>query len=272
MKLDMEYKAVILTTIELLLTFGYSYAQNLKVFKMREKTQSQLIQKYFKNNSEIGLTSRTPISAMSVSGKVKLNNGSSLARIVLEDEDGNDFLVFETSSVFTNLRETEFSDVCDETNLLGNVKPLKIKIVLRDAELYLESIGTSNAFSQRTFERKRIVENVANVRLKVKIHAINERNKENGELWVAGPPLSKLSYADKKKLAGSEGDDFDTQGYEYHASGIFVMKSEEDNNGHILAKATSNYISDFDWRDRHKTKWITPIKHQGFKDKTEGNY
>lgn len=56
---------------------------------MWEKTQSQLIQKYFKNNSEIGLTSRTPISAMSVSGKVKLNNGSSLARIVLEDEGDN---------------------------------------------------------------------------------------------------------------------------------------------------------------------------------------
>ena len=30
-----------------------------------------------------------PISAMSVSGKIKLNNGSSLARIVLEDEGGN---------------------------------------------------------------------------------------------------------------------------------------------------------------------------------------
>lgn len=268
----MKHRTVISTTIGLLLlTFSYSYTQNLEVFKMREKTQSQLIQKYFKNNSEIGLTSRTPISAMSVSGRVKLNNGSSLARIVLEDEDGNDFLVFETSSVFTNLREIEFSDVCDETNLLDNVKPLKIKIVLRDAELYLESIGTSNAFSQRTFERKRIAENVANVRLKAKIHAINERNKENGELWVADEtPLSKLSYADKKKLAGSEGDDFDTQGYEYYASGIFVMKSEEDNNGHILAKATSNYISDFDWRDRHKTNWITPIKHQGFKDKKTG--
>ena len=187
----MDHRTVILTTIGLLLlTFSHPCTQNLKVFKTREKTQSQLIQKYFKNNSEIGLTSRAPISAMSVSGKVKLNNGSSSAHNVLEDEDGNDFLVFETSLVFTNLREIEFSDVCDETNLLGNVKPLKIKIVLRDAELYLKSIGTSNAFSQRTFERKRIVENVANVRLKAKIHAINERNKENGELWVAGaPPL-----------------------------------------------------------------------------------
>ena len=56
---------------------------------MWEKTQSQLIQKYFKNNSEIRLTSRTPISAMSVSEKAKLNNGYSLARIVLEDEGGN---------------------------------------------------------------------------------------------------------------------------------------------------------------------------------------
>ena len=144
----MKYRTVILTTIGLLLlTCSYSYTQNLEVFKMREKTQSQLMQKYFKNNSEIGLTSRTPISAMSVSGKVKLNNGSSLARIVLEDEDGNDFLVFETSSIFTNLREIEFSDVCDETNLLDNVKPLKIKIVLRDAELYLESRDIKCFFS-----------------------------------------------------------------------------------------------------------------------------
>ena len=86
----MKHRTVILTTIGLLLLiFIYSYTQNLEVFKMREKTQSQLIQKYFKNNSEIGLTSRTPISAMSVSGKVKLNNGFSLARIVLEDEGGN---------------------------------------------------------------------------------------------------------------------------------------------------------------------------------------
>ena len=86
----MKHRTVILTTIGLLLlAFSYSYTQNLEVFKMWEKTQSQLIQKYFKNNSETGLTSRTPISAMSVSGKVKLNNGSSLAHIVLEDEGGN---------------------------------------------------------------------------------------------------------------------------------------------------------------------------------------
>jgi len=126
----MERRTAILMSIGLLLLVcSYSHAQDLEVFKMRGKTQSQLTQKYFKNNGEIGLTSRTPISAMSVSGKVKLNNGSSLARIILEDEDGNDFLVFETSPVFTNLREIEFSDVCDETNLLDNVKPLKIKIV-----------------------------------------------------------------------------------------------------------------------------------------------
>lgn len=86
----MKHRTVILTTIGLLLlAFSYSYTQNLEVFKMWEKTQSQLIQKYFRNNSEIGLTSRTSISAMSVSGKVELNNGSSLARIVLEDEGGN---------------------------------------------------------------------------------------------------------------------------------------------------------------------------------------
>ena len=80
---------ILMTIGLLLLIFIYSYTQNLEVFKMWEKTQSQLIQKYFKNNSEIGLTSRTPISAISVSGKVKLNNGSRLARIVLEDEGGN---------------------------------------------------------------------------------------------------------------------------------------------------------------------------------------
>ena len=51
----MEHRTVILTTIGLLLLiFIYSYTQNLEVFKMREKTQSQLIQKYFKNNGEIG--------------------------------------------------------------------------------------------------------------------------------------------------------------------------------------------------------------------------
>ena len=137
--------------------------------------------------------------------------------------------------------------------------------------MYLESIGTSNAFSQRTFERKRVTENVANVRLKAKIHAINERNKENGELWVAGEtPLSKLSYADKKKLAGSESDDFDTQGYEYYTSGIFVMRSKEPDGCGISAKATSNYISDFDWRDRHGINWNTSLKHQGLKDPKTG--
>ena len=70
-------------------------------------------------------------------------------------------------------------------------------------------------------------------------------------------------------MTGSEGDDFDTQGYEYHASGIFVMKSEEDNNGHILAKATSNiYI--YIYQTLIGEMDINPIKHQGFKDKKTG--
>ena len=267
----MKHKIKILIICGLtLLLYSHSQAQNLETFKMRRKMENvQNVRHYYKSNGEIALNNIS-ISGLSVSGKVKFKDESGLLRIILEDEKGNEFLVFESSPILTNSDEFAFDSVSDETALLYDVNASKIKVVLKNAEVYIESIGTSSMQVLQAFNmsslKKEIVQ-AADIRLKAKIRAINEYNHKNGELWVAGEtPLSKLSYADKKKLMRTSGDDFNTQGYEYYASGIFVMKSENKNDHHVSMRAVSNYIADFDWRNRHGINWNSSIKHQGYKN------
>ncbi len=265
-------KILIISGLALLL-YGHSQAQNLETFRMQgEMENAQNIRRYYKSSEEFTLANKTSISGLSVSGKVKFKDEFGLLRIILEDEKGNEFLVFESSPMFANSNELSFDNVSDETVLLNDVKASKIKVALKNAEVYIESIGMSNKPVLRVFNLsglKKEKARAADVRLKAKIRSINEYNLKNEEFWVAGEtPLARLSYADKKKMIGTNSDDFNTQGYEYYASGIFVIKSENKNNHHVSMRVASNYIADFDWRDRHGVNWNTSIKHQGYKNPT----
>ena len=68
---------------------------------------------------------------------------SSLIRVVLIDQNGNHFLVFETYPLITLNNTFSFNEVCNETCFLDGISPDSIRIDIINATLTLKSISYS---------------------------------------------------------------------------------------------------------------------------------
>ncbi len=72
-----------------------------------------------------------------------------------------------------------------------------------------------------------------------------------------------LSFEEKKNLWGAD-NDLLSGGFEYYADGIFSLENFDLKENNALKSATtSNYVSEFDWRNRHGQNWNTSVKNQG---------
>ncbi len=92
-----------------------------------------------------------------------------------------------------------------------------------------------------------------------KIMIINNNLRERKALWVAGiTDFSKKSYEEKKAAFGGVLPDLG--GAEYYIGGIFELNPDSD---YSQTNTNSNYVNEFDWRNRHGVDWTTPWKDQG---------
>ena len=64
-----------------------------------------------------------------------------------------------------------------------------------------------------------------------------------------------MSYEEKKALFGGKVPDL--QGAEYYVGGIFEL-----NNKNYQAPTSSDFVDNFDWRNRHGKNWLTSVKDQ----------
>ena len=109
-------------------------------------------------------------------------------------------------------------------------------------------------------EYKNISEQQKRAQVGAIVNNINENNEKHNRLWRAEvTDLSLLRWEDKKKILGVDGECYPT-GFEYYSSGIFEFGDAE--NSQSMMRNSSPYVESFDWRNRHGTNWITPVKHQ----------
>ncbi|MDR0349186.1 MAG: hypothetical protein LBH90_06820 [Tannerella sp.] len=248
---------------------GYAGAQEKTSFRLQNvPSVTQPVRKQFRQNDRLQLASRQKITGASVSGTVKFYGEQGLVRIVMEDWAGNEYLVYEASPMLAGNYEVNFEKTCEETALLSGIDSPELKVAVKDAEVYLNSVEMTESTAAglpAASEFRKAKTAITEAQLKEKIDAINRYNLDNEVGWFAGEtPLSKMSYAEKKKFFGADSDDFDTQGYEYYVSGFFTVKSGEKSSGITLrAAAVPLYLENFDWRTRYGVRWDTPIKNQG---------
>jgi len=55
-------------------------------------------------------------------------------------------------------------------------------------------------------------------------------------------------------------------GFDYYIGGIYVMQGYKPKNSSLRSSASSPFVSEFDWRNRHGRNWMTPAKNQGCGD------
>jgi len=260
-------KLILFSLLTYLFTnFSFSQASE-KAYSMVNNPETTLPINYSINkNEQIDLSFIIKkISGLAISAEIRLNSDTSLIRIILLDEEYNEYLVYEIFPLLGGENSISIENVCEETSQLNNITPLSLKFEIVDASFFLRSIAISKEanFSTKAQSDK------FRLQQSDKISRINENIKKQGLKWVAGETsVSVLSYQEKKNLFGGKIPNL--QGFEYYKGGIFTLPGPTNfdsspESSELLSQHSteSPYVNEFSWRNRHGQNWVTSIKNQG---------
>lgn len=168
-------------------------------------------------------------------GEIQLKGLRSLVRVILTDNQLNEYLLDEaypliTPSIHPQGGITSIRSGCHETCVLPNIRPKTIQIELISASMTISAfdvISSPATASSSTVGRQHKERYPSGAR-KGDPRQLNRQIRAAGLRWVAGPtPISKLSYAEKKKLFRGQVVP-NLQGFEYYKGGIFELPGSMD--------------------------------------------
>ncbi|MDR0789736.1 MAG: T9SS type A sorting domain-containing protein [Bacteroidales bacterium] len=216
----------------------------------------------FQTTTEITpFASNVNLSNFLLSGHVLLENPKSFVRVVLVDNNYNEYLVYESNYLLADSSYVEIDKEFFETGYLQQITPLKVLIILEEATLYIDKFS----FGQQSYLKSSIIETMSSELISNKhsqvVDKINSLAEEEKILWVAGETsVSQMSYQEKKALFG--GDTLpNLYGLDYYIGGIFEFP-DNDTSVTPTNKSTSAIVDNFNWRNRHGRNWVTSVKNQ----------
>ena len=258
----------------LLLLAATTNRNAIAAFKLSNISERQTTSMVYTATAEYPLDKTSTIAGLSISGRSQLNSDTSLVRILLVDNQGKSYLVYE--DFYLTASNMEFQDMAFETAYLDSVVPNQLKIIIRDATFYLNDISYN--YANDVITRNSVVDRVTLARVQQQtqeeymIDRWNEYNEANNGLWFAGKTaLSGLPYETKKAVLGATNDAYQSDGLEYYVGGIYVMRSYDDTSKSraiddsisvIPPPSYTTYVTSFDWRNRHGRNWMTSVKNQ----------
>jgi C1A family cysteine protease len=243
------------------------FSANSNLFGQAGKTGNS-ISGLYTESTEIPFTWDGEIINFTIDADVELNAPDSLVRIILVDENNNEYLVYEAFPLIEGTNQISIKDACEETCAIPGIVASAAKIIVNDASITIKSYSinseknpdakaslTGKAIKSSINSKKKLDYN-AKVSLKMKadkikaekeakkIEKINKRIGEKSLTWLAGETtISKMSYNEKRKLFGldekGEQEMPNLQGFEYYKGGVFVMPSAE-----TADSPTGNLITD----------------------------
>ncbi|MCD4747225.1 MAG: T9SS type A sorting domain-containing protein [Bacteroidales bacterium] len=229
-------------------------------------TQTINIDSTFYSDTEIyPFSGVDSIYGLSITGNITLNSDTSLVRVILVDENYNEYMVYEAYPLITTSMDFDVTNVCDETCCLAELNPYSIIIQIVGGSLFLNDLTLSYNYYA---DYETISDSLKTSIETVKVGNINTNNNNNNSLWGAGlTEIGTLWYSDKKNLFG---DKYNLQGFDYYNGGIFTIGTADN-----FPNDNSSLVEQFDWRTRHGANnqespyfnsngngWITSIKKQ----------
>lgn len=213
---------------------------------------------------EIPFGVRTLISGLSVSGRVEFENDEdSYVRVIMKDDYNYEHLVYENYPLLADGMSVEFQNVAMETRQLDGITPKSVRVELKNATLTLESLSYIHSSKKGThaLENEMILQKE---QCQYIVGRMNENLARHNKTWRAGmTSIAEKSYEEKKAMFGGKLPQL--YGFEYYAGGIFVMPGALKSAGRFNTKSvtSNNYVSEWDWRNRHGKNWMTCVKDQG---------
>ncbi len=250
-----------------LLNISFSYATNAEKtilnFKMEgSKSETITLNETYTSFQEIFPfeKNKEKIYGLAVSADIHLENEESIVRLLLVDTNYEEYLILESYALLQEALSFSVEGFCEETGIMEGIRAHSIKIEVTRGTVSLKSISISKQIDPAIkLDRKK--KEKKQQQHKDKINRINKNLKEKGIKWVAGPTsISELSYSERKKLYGQSTF---PPAFEYYSGGIITTGSSDFEEPTLKSAATSEYVEEWDWRNRHNKNWITPVVNQG---------
>ena len=213
-------------------------------------------------DTTIALSRTSAISGFVVTGQVALKNDiDSYVRITLKDSYNYEFLVYENYPMLSGELSSSFSDMAMETIMLDNITPQSLKVELHNATLQLASYGYISAAALSRIQDGK-AETIQKEQAEYLVDRLNSNLKRQNKTWRAGvTSMSLRSYEEKKAMFG--GSVPELYGFEHYKGGVFVMPSSENHKkNNVQNRTTSQYVKEWDWRNRHGKNWMTEARDQ----------
>lgn len=219
--------------------------------------------KSFDSDTTIELNQASTISGFVVTGRTLLGNlNDSFVRIILKDSYNYEFLVYENYPMLSGCLSSDFSNTAMETIIMDDITPQSLKIELHNAVLQLDSYAYISApASVRSQDYS--PEIIQREQTQYLVSRLDSNLKQHNQTWRAGiTSMSGNSYEEKKAMFG--GNVPELYGFEHYTGGIFVFPTNNEEISKNMQNRTSNqYVSEWDWRNRHGKNWMTSVKNQG---------
>jgi len=222
------------------------YLKLIMLFAMMvtiKSSYSQLIypiNNAYSTDTIIKLINMPNVYSLNINGQIQLNSDIGFVRVIMKEFSGEKYLVYEGSKLISNSLSITLNNFGEETYSLNCKKPIELEIHLKNASINLFSIYMDtivNTYKSQNSDA--YLNNLFNQKL------LNVQNyiQQNQMLWTAGNNLfARMTYSQKTKYFGDPLPDL--QGFEYYTGGIFELLPR-------TTAVQSNYVNNFDWRNRH---------------------
>ena len=201
------------------------------------------------------------ISSCAISGEVQLYDEKSHVRVLLHDSDGIDYLIYENYYPLSDVNSvSSFSMTAMETAILNQIRPQCVIVEITNAQLSLSNIHYSCVqLSESKYARQSY--SIQTNQLDYIIEQMNANLRKEGKLWRAKKThLSQMTYEEKKYVFGGKVPRL--YGLEYYGGGVFVMPDTDLSSTVSTRSNATQYVQEWDWRNRHGRNWLTPAKDQ----------
>jgi hypothetical protein len=235
------------------------------LFSFKMTAQTIQIDSTFTSDGEIfPFGPNDTIYGLSISGHVTLSSDTSLVRVILTDNAGNEWMVYEAYPMIVNNMDFDIEEECDETCFLEEFYPHSLKIQIIAADLDISHLSCS---SIRYGNLASLQQQAKQTKDLEKVQLMNQYIASKGWNWIAGDNELLGQYYSVKAMQFGY-DKYNVRGFDYYISGEFKYITSRD-----LIKNSGTFRNEFDWNSKHDANipftpyydpkgWLTDLRSQ----------